>query len=383
MRMAYHRSTYAEIDREAFRHNIRILRSLVGAGVRMMAVIKGDAYGHGAKALAPAALEAGADCLGVAVLEEAIELRESGIRAPILILTGVFPDEMEDFLKHDLATVIGSADLARELSRQAARVGKKAKVHLKVDTGMGRLGPRPEGFLQLVQHLAADSHLAIEGVSTHFSSADEDDADFTREQLARFQAVLGELKAAGVAVPLAHAANSAATLNYKASHFDMVRPGIILYGALPSPAMKAQVDGVKLGGKGFQPVMHWKTRVLQVGNKPAGSAISYGRRFITRRDSVIAALPIGYADGLHRNLSNKMSVLVHGRRAKQVGTICMDLSLIDVTDIPGVKEGDEVVLFGKQGDAYLSVDEMAAHGDTLSYEILCHVGKRVPRLYTG
>jgi len=381
--MAYHRSTYAEVDREAFRHNLRIIRSVVGPAVKIMAVIKADAYGHGALSLAPAALEAGADALGVAVLEEGIELRESGITTPILILTGIFPDEIEDFLKHDLSTTLSRPDLAAELSRQAARAGKTAGVHLKVDTGMGRLGLQPEGFPGLVEQLAKDKHLRIEGISTQFSTADEDDPGFTQKQLACFVRVLDELKAKRIEVPLIHAANSAATLKFPESHFDMVRPGIILYGALPSPGMKTMAGDLSHEGDGFRPVMHWKTRVLQVSALPAGAALSYGRRFVTTRDSLIAALPIGYADGLHRGLSNKMSVLVHGQRARQVGRICMDLTLIDVTGIPGVREGDEVVLFGKQGDALLPVDEMAAHADTLPYEILCHVGKRVPRLYRG
>jgi alanine racemase len=381
--MAFNRSTYAEIDREAFRHNLRIIRSVVGPGVKIMAVIKADAYGHGALALAPAALEAGADVLGVAVLEEGMELRASGITAPILILTGLFPDEIEDFLKHDLATTLSRPEFARELSRQAGQAGKTARVHLKIDTGMGRLGLQPDGFYLLASQIASDPHLRLEGISTQFSSADEADAEFTRQQLACFHRVLGDLKARGIRVPLVHAANSAATLKFPEAHFDMVRPGIILYGALPSPGVGPLAGTLSHAGKGFLPVMHWKTRVLQVSSMPAGAALSYGRRFVTERESRIAALPIGYADGLHRGLSNKMSVLVRGQRARQVGRICMDLTLIDVTDIPGVEEGDEVVLFGRQGDALLPVDEMAAHADTLGYEILCHVGKRVPRVIKG
>ncbi|VAX32672.1 Alanine racemase [hydrothermal vent metagenome] len=396
--MTIQRATIAEIDLNAFKHNLGRIRSLLQPDVKVMAVVKANAYGHGAIPCAQAALEAGADWLGVAILEEGVELRTSGIDAPILVMGSIFPNEAEDLVRHDLSTSVSDYTLARELSSQAEKQGKTAGIHLKIDTGMGRLGMPPDelpGFMQQTQSL---KNLHVEGIFTHLSSADEADSEFTRAQLSRLGQSIDSLKSKGIEVPMVHAANSSGILNFPASHLDMVRPGIFLYGTLglgeisssqnqkaspdvSKPPPRRVVPGVSKLALRKEPVMQWKTKILQIRNLPKGASLSYNRQFTTDRDSLIAVLPVGYADGLNRRLSNNMDVLVKGQRAPQVGTICMDLCLIDVTDIEGVRPEDEVVLFGKQGNEMITVDEMAERCGTISYEILCNVGKRVPRVY--
>ncbi len=382
--MARHRGTVAEIDLASFRHNVNVVRSLVEPGVKIMAVVKADAYGHGAVPCAQAALEAGAECLGVAVLEEGIELREADIGAPILVLGSIFPNEIQDLLHYHLSPALFHYPLAHLLARQAEKRGKTVGVHVKIDTGMGRLGIPPEEFVCLMQQLSALKNLRVEGVFTHLSSADEPDPDYTLTQLTRFSEALKLWTDQGEPLPPTHCANTAGILKFPQSHREIVRPGIILYGALPSPDLAPILAASEKtsGANRFRPVMQWKTRILSVQRVPKGRALSYGRTFVTERDSLIATLPVGYADGLSRSLSGKMEVLVHGQRAPQVGTICMDLTLIDVTDVRGdVRAEDEVVLFGTQGEDTITADEMAEWEGTISYEVLCNVGKRVPRVY--
>jgi len=379
--MANHRATVAEIDLNAFRHNLKEIRSLLAPKVQIMAVVKADGYGHGAVACARAAVQAGADWLGVAILEEGIELRENGVTGPILVMGGIFPGEAEDLIQHDLSTTLSTPALAERLSQQAEKQGKMVGVHLKVDTGMGRLGMSPENLTGFADQIRSLRNLRMEGIFTHLSSADEPDSKFTRLQLSRLNRAEESSKTEGVAPPLVHAANSAAILRFPGSHLDMVRPGIILYGALPSPDLKPMITALNANGTSFRPVMSWKSRIIQVHNVPKGTPLSYNRRFTTERESRIATLPVGYGDGLNRALSNKMEVLIRGQCAPQVGVICMDLTLIDVTDIEGVQCEDEVVLIGTQGKETITVDTMAGQCETVSYEILCNVSKRVPRIY--
>jgi alanine racemase len=381
--MPLHRATHADIDLAAFRHNVGMILELVGPEVKVMAVVKADGYGHGAVPCAREALKAGAYALGVAVLEEGIELRQNGIEAPILVLTGVFPEEIPDLLEHNLSTTLSHPALVQAISEKACAMGKTAGIHLKIETGMGRLGVPREELSDLAEQISGAKNLHIEGVCTHFATADDPDPEFTEVQLARFEEALQLLESQNFVSPLKHTANAAALIKFPESRFNMVRPGIALYGAMPSPAIKPVFDALPKTrlGKGFHPVMHWKTRILQINPVKKGHPLSYGRKFVTQRDSLIAVLPVGYGDGLNRGLSNNMSVLVRGKRALQVGSICMDLTLIDVTDIPGVHVGDEVVLFGKQEGQFLPVEEMAEAIDTIPYEILCNVGKRVPRVY--
>ena len=374
--MAYHRSTRAEIDLQAFRQNFRNLRSYLAPQTQIMAVIKADAYGHGAVPCARIAVASGADYLGAGVIEEGIELRASGINTPILILGSIFPNEVEDLVHYDLATILCNLPLAQALSKEAAKQNKTVSVHIKLDTGMNRLGVSPKNSMALLDQISILPNLKVEGISTHFSSADDKDLRITRLQIEKFQTTLSRLKN----VPKVHCANTSALLRIPESHFNMVRPGLILYGSLPSPSLQ-EVFVQK--GNPFQPVMQWKSKIILVKTIAKGQPISYSGSFTTQQRTLVATLPIGYADGLHRSLSNKIDVLIRGQRAPQIGNICMDMTLIDVTNIKGVEAGDETVLFGEQEGEVISVEEMAAKGETIPYEILCNVGKRVPRFYSN
>ena len=378
--MAHHRATRAEIDLTAFRHNLQNLRKYLDPQTRIMAIVKADAYGHGAVSCARIAVESGAaNYLGAGVIEEGIELRENGLNAPILILGSIFPDEAEDLVRHNLATILCTQPLAQALSKEAEKQDKTVSVHIKVDTGMNRLGISPENLPALLDQVRNLKNLKIEAVSTHFSSADDEDLSVTQAQLEKFQTALTILQKEGVHTPIVHCANTSALFKFPESHFNMVRPGLILYGVLPSPSLRPVIDQ---GENPFQPIMQCKSQIILLKPIAKNQPVSYSGSFTTQRDSLIATLPIGYADGLHRMLSNKMDVLIRGRRAPQVGNICMDMILIDVTDIPDVQAGDEVVIFGRQGDEMISVEELAVKGKTIPYEILCSVSKRVPRIYT-
>lgn len=378
-----HRATVAEIHLPNLRHNVQALRSLLKPKVQFMAVVKADAYGHGSLPCTQAALDAGADTLGVGIVSEGIELREQGIQAPIHVLVGIFPDEVDDLIQHNLTTTLHNRALAKTLSERAGALGKEVGVHIKIDTGMGRLGIFPDQLPGLVEFVAGLKNVRIESIFTHFSSADHEDLGFTQNQIQQFQSALDQLKKSKFNIPLAHCANSAALLQFPESQYDLVRPGIALYGALPAPELTPVMNSLTTKNRKFSllPVMQWKTRILSINSLPKGSPVSYGQKFVAQRDSRIAILPVGYADGLERLLTNRMNVLVHGCKVPQVGTVCMDMCMIDVTDIAEAQEGDEVVLFGQQGKESITVDEMAAQAGTIPYEILCGVGKRVPRIY--
>lgn len=377
--MTVPRATYAEIHLNNFRHNLLTVQNILGPDVKILAVVKADAYGHGAVPCAKIAIDTGTDYLGVGILEEGIELRENGITAPILVLGGIFQHEIEDLVQYNLSTVLSSQSLAKSISQEADKTGKTVGVHIKIDTGMGRLGVLPENLVPLVEHIRQYKNLRIEAISTHFSSADEEDPGYTLLQLSRFNEALTQLKTAGVSIPLTHCANSAALLKFPQSWFNMSRPGLILYGALPSSLLKPHASTQSAGG--FQPVMQWKSRIIQIKRILKGHYLSYGRKYMTPRDSLIATLPVGYADGLTRHLSGKMNVLIGGKKAPQVGNICMDMCLIDVTELPDAQVGDEAVIFGRQKEEVITVEEVAEQSGTLPYEILCAVSKRVPRIY--
>ena len=384
--MAHHRATFAEINLKAFKHNLQNLKTITEPATGIMAVIKADAYGHGALPCAKAAVDLGVNYLGAGIIEEGIELRENGITEPILILGSIFPDEAEDLVRHDLATILCTPDLAQALAKEAEKQRKTVNVHIKVDTGMNRLGVLPENLLPLIKTISNLPALKLEALSTHFSSADDEDKSITTQQIELFQKTLTELQEAGVTMPpLTHLANTSALLRFPESRSKMVRPGLILYGSLPSPVLNSVAQEVcqKENLKNFQPVMQWKSKIILLKSVQKGQPLSYSRKHFTQKNSLIATLPIGYADGLHRNLSNNMEVLVKGKRAPQVGTICMDMILIDVTEVSDVNIGDEVVIFGKQGEEEILVEELARKSNTIPYEILCNVGKRVLRIYQG
>jgi alanine racemase len=367
------RPSVCYIDHESLRWNFRQIRSLLGTQVKILCMVKANGYGHGAPAVARTLAAEGSDAFGVAIVEEAIELRRHGITAPILVLTGAYLDQLELFFEHDLMPVVHDAGSLQRLDTAVARHDRSLKVHLKIDTGMGRIGfPAGEcdSWLPYIKTLKA---LKLEGVFSHFSHAESVEGQYTRKQLEIFHHLVQRLGAEGIAPPLVHLANSAATITLPEAYFNMVRPGLMLYGVYPSPQMAAQIS--------LKPVLSWKTRILQLKKVPSNTSISYGQTFITKRDSLIATLPIGYADGYSRLLSNRGQALVGGKRAPVAGRVCMDLTMLDVTDIGKTQQGDEVVLLGTQENDAISADEMAAWADTISYEILTSIGARIPRIH--
>jgi len=367
------RPTACFVDHAALRWNLRQIREKVGSRIKILSMVKANAYGHGAAAAARTLASAGGDAFGVATLEEGVELRQAGIRAPILVLAGAYADQLEEFLTHSLIPVVHDLDTTKRLEKALQQRGSTLNVHLKIDTGMGRLGLVAAETAEWVGEVKKLKAIRIAGVFSHFSHAESVEGDYTRQQLDIFNRVVDQLRAENIRPPLVHLANSAATIALPAAYFDMVRPGIMLYGVYPSPAMASQIV--------LKPVLAWKTKILQLKKVPAGTSVSYGQTFITKRESLIATLPIGYADGYPRLLSNRGEVLIGGQRAAVAGRVCMDLTMIDVTDIRNVKQGDEVVLLGRQGDAEISADQIAAWANTISYEILTSIGARVPRIH--
>jgi len=369
--LSYGRPTAAVVEASALDHNFgEVVRRAAGRAI--LAVVKAGAYGHGAVPVSRRFLELGARMLGVATIEEGAELRDAGIDAPILVMGPIFPEQAGDAVEQRLIPAISTAAVAQELSRAALKLGKTAAVHVKIDTGMGRLGvPYAEapGFISTALGLKG---LDVQGLMTHFSDADLRDKEFASEQTNRFERVIRELEEKGIRVPVRHAANSAAVLAYSRALFTMVRPGLMLYGYNP----------VAEGGLAdLRPALSLVTRIAFLKKTPAGVPISYGRTFTTGRESLIATLPIGYADGFSRALSNVGEALVRGWRAPVVGRVCMDMCMIDVTDVPGVREGDEVVLIGGSGDERITADDIARKTGTIAYEVLCGISGRVPRIY--
>lgn len=367
------RPTLCLIDHGALRWNLRQIREKIGARIKILSMVKANAYGHGAAAVAQTLAGAGSDAFGVATLEEGVELRQAGIRTPIVILAGAYTDQLDEFLAHSLTPVVHELARLHDLEQAMKQRRSTLNVQLKIDTGMGRLGLVAGELDAWISELKKLSALKIEGVFSHFSHAESVEGDYTRQQLAIFNRVVERLRAENIRPSLVHFANSAATITLPAAYFDMVRPGIMLYGVYPAPAMASQIT-LKAG-------LTWKTKILQLKKVPAGASISYGQTFVTQRESLIATLPIGYADGYPRLLSNRGEVLVGGQRAKVAGRVCMDLTMIDVTDIRNIKQGDEVVLLGRQGDAEVSADQMATWANTISYEILTSISARVPRIH--
>jgi len=367
------RPTACYVDLDALRWNFRQVREKIGPGVRVLSVVKADAYGHGAREVARALAAAGSESFGVATLEEGVELRAAGIRSPILVLAGVYPEQLGEFIQHRLTPAICETEAFKQLEKEARRRGVTLNFHLKVDTGMGRIGLPSAEVGRWLPEMGQLESLKLEGLFSHFSHAESVEGSYTQSQLKAFQLVLKRLRSAGYNPPWVHLANSAAVITLPSAHFTMVRPGLMLYGAYPSPVMASQVA--------LKPVLSWRTRVLQLKRVPEGSSISYGQTFVTQRESSIATLPVGYADGYPRLLSNRGEVLIRGQRAPVAGRICMDLTMVDVTDIRGVEQGDEVVLLGAQGKAAISADEMARWAETISYEIFTSISDRVPRIH--
>lgn len=371
MQLPAGRQTYAVIDVAALRHNYAHIRNLVREDVSILAVVKANAYGHGATIAGPTLEKAGAEWLGAATIGEAVELRSAGVNIPILVLTGASGRDMSLLHKFRLTVALLDIDMARDLA--AAAQGTRIPVHVKIDTGMGRIGVLPEELPALLDEVRGSGALVIDGVFSHFGDADDVSGAHCDTQIERFREAVEMLKMRGCDPPWIHLANSAATLSRHEAHYSMVRPGIALYGIVPPSTPTPEL----------KPVMRLVTHIHQVRRLPAEYPVSYGQTFVTRRPSRIAALPIGYADGYSRRLSNRGQVLVRGKRAPVIGRVCMDLTMVDVTDIDGVEKGDEVVLWGRQGDAEITVTEVAEWQDTVAYEVINQLGKRVPRLVAG
>jgi alanine racemase len=369
------RPTWAEVDLGAVAHNVQAIQGLLQPQTKLMAIVKANGYGHGALQIARTALKHGAEYLGVATLSEGVRLREQGIEAPIIVLGFTPTDQVQEVLDYNITTTLYTLEMAEALSKAATARGERAIGHVKIDTGMGRIGFHTDkASVEVIKKIVSLPGLCVEGLFTHFSAADEEDKSYTRKQLTIFKEFISQLEQEGIHIPLKHAANSAGLIDMPETHFDMVRAGIILYGLYPSE--EVQRNRIKL-----IPAMTLKTRVSFVKNVDAGDCISYGRKYTAQSERVIATLPIGYADGYPRSLTHKSQVLLGGRRVPTVGTICMDQLMVDVSSVPQVKIDDEAVIFGNQGQECITVEEIAGKLHTINYEIVCMLSERVPRVY--
>lgn len=365
--------SWAEVDLEAIRRNVRSFQKLVGGDVQVMAVVKANAYGHGAVPAAKAALEAGATRLAVHRLTEGIELRQAGISAPILVFGYTPPAGAGEFIKWALTPSMITIEFAQALSAQAAVQGQVIPLHVKVDTGMNRFGLLPEEVVPYLTAVNKMPGLRPEGLFTHFATADSRDQTWVLQQIKVFDQVIASVKNAGIDIPIVHAANSAATMKLPQAHYNAVRPGIAMYGMNPSSEWEPVFE--------LFPALTLKSRVSRVRDLPVGVGVSYGRTFITSRPTRAALVTVGYGDGYHRILTNKGSVLVHGQRAPIIGRVCMDQFVIDVTGIPDVRQDDEVVLVGRQGNERISAEEVGRLAGTINYEVTTGLLPRVIRKY--
>ena len=362
------RDVRAEVNLDAIRHNLTEIRRHINPASKLCAVVKADAYGHGAVAVSKIAVECGADFLAVATVDEGLELRRAGFDLPILILGLIPSDAAAVVVENDLTQVVADFELAKKISAAAVNQSKLAKIHLKLETGMGRIGVAPADAVELAVKISRLPNVELEGMFSHFADADNDDRTFTRRQIEIFSDVAKKIRAAGVALKILHLAESAAILDIPDAHFDMVRAGIITYGLYPAPNVRHTIE--------LRPAMKLVTRIVQLKKISAGTSIGYGREFVAARDSLIATLPIGYADGYIRAYKN-FHVDIGGQLAPIAGRVCMDQTMIDVTDVEGVAVGDEVILFGSDA---VTIDDAARHLQTINYEITCLISSRVPRV---
>lgn len=365
-------STWVEVDLDRLGANLRTIEGTIGAGREILLVVKADAYGHGAIEIAEAAAREGVGHLGVATLHEGIQLRRAGCLLPIIALSPLLPSEIEEAVAHDLSPSVADVAFARALSSAAVATGRAVRCHVEVDTGMGRTGVHLDEAEAFVAALAALPGIRLASLYTHFPDADAEDLAFTRGQVARFTALIERLRARGVAPPRVHAANSAGTVNVPEAWLDWVRVGLIAYGQQPPNATQTLP---------LQPVMSLKSRLVQIRDMPAGASVSYGRSFVAERPMRMGVVAVGYGHGYSWLLSNRGRMLVGGRSVPIVGRVTMDLTMVDLDGVPDPAVGDEVVLFGEQGGESLPLEEVARHSETLPYEIMCTIGKRVSRIF--
>jgi len=368
------RPTIAEIDLRGLAFNYRQIKRHIPKGVSILAVVKADAYGHGALPVSLKLEKMGVEYLGVAIPEEGVELRKGGVKAPILIFGGIFKGDAEEIIRYGLTPVVFDIESLKHLSKAAEKRRKKARVHIKVDTGMGRLGVPFELFPAFLKDLRKYPDIEIEGLLSHFSMTGGEEV-YTAYQWKKYQEGLAMAREMGISSRYLHMASSATLTTFPIFSGNLVRPGIMLYGSYPSPAIEKLIE--------LKPVLTLKTRIHFLKSVSTGSRISYGGTFVTRRESLIATLPVGYADGYSTRLSNQGEVLIRGKRSPVVGRVCMDLTMVDVTGIPGVSKGDEAILIGGQGEERITADEIAKKIGSIPYEVLCLIGKRVPRVYIG
>jgi len=368
-----YRPTYCEIDLDAIRHNCKEIRKLSSPQTKIMAIVKANAYGHGIVEVAEALVGEQVDYLGVATVEEALKLRHNNIKIPILILgTLLTDDEIHEAVQNNITITVANEFIIQKIKKITSRTQKPAKIHIDIDTGMGRIGINCKEAVNFIKEHFSDTTLCIEGLFTHFASAARD-RFFTLHQLKLFSDIVTELNENGIRIEFLHCTNSVAIVDYKLAHFNMVRSGILFYGISPKKGFEQKMK--------LWPAMSLKTKIVFLKSVPRGTSISYGRTYITERDTKIATLPIGYADGYGRILSNKAEVLIRGQQAKVVGKVTMDQTMIDVGHINDVKLGDEVVLIGCQGKAQITSEELAKLCGTIPYEIVCSISDRVPRIY--
>jgi alanine racemase len=364
---------WAEVDLDAIAHNVAAIKQHVGEKVEVMAVVKANAYGHGLRQVSQVALDNGASRLVLNHIQAAVTLRNAGIVAPILVMGYVPLAGVYHAVEHGLVLTVTSSDLAQAVSNTAVGLGKTMKVHLKVDTGMGRFGLSPEEAVSFAQWLTSLPGVELEGVYTHLATADARDRSFAYEQITIFEDVVASLTSVGIRVPVKHVANSAATLAMPDAHMDAVRPGVAIYGLYPSDETDRTVD--------LRPALSLKSRVGRIRTLPQGHSVSYRRTFVAQEPTTVALVPCGYGDGYMRLTSNRGAVLVHGQRAPIRGRVCMDQLVVDVSEIDDVKLDDEVVLIGRQGEDAILADDVATWAETINYEIVTHLLPRVPRVY--
>ncbi|MDW7679670.1 MAG: alanine racemase [bacterium] len=366
------RPTCAEIDISAIVYNLKQIKKRVSPA-RVMAVVKADGYGHGVIPVARAAISAGVDCLGVALVEEATELRAAGIDHPVLVFGGAFENQLELFVDYDLELTVYTESIAQTCSRIAQSRNRILDVHVKVDTGMGRVGVPFEAAPSFVEWLSQLKNIRLKGIYTHFATSDEKDKKYASLQLNRFNKVLASVRLKGIEIPIKHAANSGAILDLPQAYLDMVRPGVMMYGYYPSPETSQSIA--------IKPAMTFKSKVCFIKNVAQNTSISYGRKYITPSSTRIATIPVGYADGYNRLLTNQGIVTIRGKKFPIVGRVCMDLIMADLGDDQTIEINDEVILFGPQSRNAFTVEEICQKIGTIPYEVTCWISKRVPRVY--
>lgn len=377
----FSKRTWAEINLNSIEYNFRNIKNKLSERTKILCVLKADAYGHGAEFLVKEYEKLGADWYGVSNIDEAVQLRNAGAKKPILIFGYTNPEMVETLYKYDISQAVFSLQYAQKLSEICEKIGSKIKIHIKVDTGMSRIGffcqseESINNSAKEIKQLKNLKNLEIEGIFTHFSVSDDmtNNTEYTIKQYNNFCSIIKKIENEGMKIPIKHCCNSGGIISCPGMHMDMVRAGVILYGLYPSEEVKDKID--------LKPVMQLKTVVSQVKEIPENTSVSYGRTFVSNKKMKIASVSIGYADGYSLKFSNTAELLIHGKRAKIVGRVCMDQLMIDITDIEDVKEGDEVTVFGTDNPQNISVDELAKIAGTINYEIVCLIGKRVPRIY--